>query len=67
MHMAGVIERVLFKDPLNQPDEAIDKNSIYYQAIKEANLVLESKLNMSIPESESFYIVKIVDVQNETI
>lgn len=67
MHIAGVIERVLFKDPLNQPDEAIDKNSIYYQAIKEANLVLESKLNMSIPESESFYIVKIVDVQNETI
>lgn len=61
MHMAGVIERVLFRDPLNQPEEEIDKTSIYYQAIKDANLLLESKLNMSIPDSELFYIVKIVD------
>ncbi|WP_035054409.1 sigma 54-interacting transcriptional regulator [Carnobacterium pleistocenium] len=61
MHMAGVIERVLFRDPLNQPEEEIDTASIYYQAIKEANLLLESKLNMSIPDSEIFYIVKIVD------
>ncbi len=61
MHMAGVIERVLFRDPLNQPEEELDKTSIYYQAIKDANLLLESKLNMSIPDSELFYIVKIVD------
>mgnify|MGYP003290651480 CR=1 FL=1 len=67
MHMAGVVERVILRDPLTQPDEDTNKNSIYYQAVKEANLLLESKLNMSIPKSELFYIVKIVDEQQEAV
>lgn len=63
MHLAGVIERVLFRDPLSESTEDVDKNSIYYQAVREANLLLETQLNMSIPESELFYIIKIVDAQ----
>ncbi|WP_407370736.1 sigma 54-interacting transcriptional regulator [Carnobacterium sp.] len=67
MHMAGVIERVLFSDPMSQSDETINKDSIYYQSVKEANELLESRLNMTIPESELFYIVKIVDAHQETV
>ncbi|MER2174621.1 MAG: sigma 54-interacting transcriptional regulator [Carnobacterium sp.] len=67
MHMAGVIERVLFSDPMSRSDETINKDSIYYQSVKEANELLESRLNMTIPESELFYIVKIVDEHQEII
>ena len=52
---------------MSQSDETINKESIYYQSVKEANELLESRLNMTIPESELFYIVKIVDAHQEII
>ncbi|MBC9825724.1 MULTISPECIES: sigma 54-interacting transcriptional regulator [Carnobacterium] len=63
MHVAGVIERVLFRDPLSKSSETIDESSIYYQAVNEANSLLENQLNITIPDSEIVYIVKIVDEQ----
>ncbi|ALV22758.1 sigma 54-interacting transcriptional regulator [Carnobacterium antarcticum] len=63
MHVAGVLERVLLNDVLSAEEDTAEKDSVYYEAVIKANQSIKTKLNLTIPESEIFYILNIFDTQ----
>ncbi len=65
MHVAGVLERVLLNDTLSSEKESIEKTNSYYTAVLKANALIKAKLNLSIPDSEIVYILKIFETQTD--
>ncbi|MCA9766859.1 MAG: PRD domain-containing protein, partial [Carnobacterium sp.] len=64
MHIAGVLERVLLNDTLSSQEE-YEEDHLFLDAVLEANTMIKTKLNLIIPDSEIFYILKIFDAQSE--
>lgn len=68
MHLAGVIERILTQSELTvQQDvhiEEVRKDLVYPMVIK-ANQMLTETLNITLPEEEVYYVVKLIDTQKQ--
>lgn len=64
MHIAGVFERVLLNDTLSLEEMNLESHP-YFNAVRDANTMVKTKLNLLIPDSEIGYILKIFDTQLE--
>lgn len=67
LHTAGIIERVLVKQPLSAENEQIEKlvNSDFYPRFHLHTQSLERTLRLEIPEAEEFYLYEILLTQQE--
>ena len=68
MHLAGVIERILIQSELTvQQDIQIEKvrNDPVYPMVVKANQMLAESLNITLPEEEVYYVVKLIDTQKQ--
>lgn len=68
MHLAGVIERILTQSELTvQQDIQIEevRNDPVYPMVVKANQMLAESLNITLPEEEVYYVVKLVDTQKQ--
>lgn len=66
MHLAGVIERVLTHSELTiqKVDQTEDlQGDPLYPLVVKANHMLTESLNIQLPKEEVFYIVKLIDTQ----
>lgn len=66
MHLAGVIERILTQSELTvQQDIQIEevRNDPIYPMVVKANQMLAESLNITLPEEEVYYVVKLIDTQ----
>ena len=68
MHLAGVIERILTQSELTvQQDIQIEevRNNPVYPMVVKANQMLAESLNITLPEEEVYYVVKLIDTQKQ--
>lgn len=68
MHLAGVIERILTQSELTVQQEVnIEEicNDPVYPVVIKANQMLAESINISIPEEEVYYIVKLINTQQK--
>ena len=68
MHLAGVIERILTQSELTvQQDIQIEevRNDPVYPMVVKANQMLAESLNITLPEEEVYYVVKLIDTQKQ--
>lgn len=68
MHLAGVIERILTRSELTvQQDIQIEevRNDPVYPMVIKANQMLMESLNITLPEEEVYYVVKLIDTQKQ--
>ncbi|OLF69857.1 transcription antiterminator BglG [Loigolactobacillus backii] len=67
LHVAGAIERALLRDPISVDDHelATVTKSPYYHSIQTANQLLQSKLQLSLNDAETYYIEQLFDTQTE--
>ena len=68
MHLAGVIERILTQSELTVQQDiqlaAVQNNPVYPMVVK-ANQMLAESLNITLPEEEVYYVVKLIDTQKQ--
>ena len=68
MHLAGVIERILTQSELTVQQDiqlaAVQNNPVYPMVVK-ANQMLAESLNITLPEDEVYYVVKLIDTQKQ--
>ncbi len=68
MHLAGVIERILTQSELTvQQDIQIEevRDDPVYPMVVKANQMLAESLNITLPEEEVYYVVKLIDTQKQ--
>ncbi|WP_283596919.1 sigma 54-interacting transcriptional regulator [Ligilactobacillus aviarius] len=68
MHLAGVIERILTQSELTvQQDIQIEevRGDPVYPMVVKANQMLAESLNITLPEEEVYYVVKLIDTQKQ--
>lgn len=66
MHLAGMIERILQKQPLTSPQSKQElQQSLWKDAVKKANQQLEETLEIHIPADEVYYIIHLCDTNQE--
>ena len=68
MHLAGVIERILTQSELTVQQDiqlaAVQNDPVYPMVVK-ANQMLAESLNITLPEEEVYYVVKLIDTQKQ--
>ena len=68
MHLAGVIERILIQSELTVQQDiqlaAVQNDPVYPMVVK-ANQMLAESLNITLPEEEVYYVVKLIDTQKQ--
>ncbi|WP_283580748.1 sigma 54-interacting transcriptional regulator [Ligilactobacillus aviarius] len=68
MHLAGVIERILTQSELTVQQDiqlaAVQNDPVYPMVVK-ANQMLAESLNITLPEEEVYYVVKLLDTQKQ--
>lgn len=65
MHLAGAIERCLTNSPITasrKEMQSVQEENLY-QIVIQANKVIETTLNLKLPEEELYYIVKLFDTE----
>ncbi|KRL05949.1 sigma 54-interacting transcriptional regulator [Liquorilactobacillus oeni] len=65
MHLAGAIERCLTQTPMTAEQSEIQsiKKDPFYHIVKQANEILQGTLNILLPESELYYILRLFDTE----
>lgn len=68
MHLAGVIERIFTQSELTVQQDiqlaAVQDDPVYPIVVK-ANQMLAESLNITLPEEEVYYVVKLIDTQKQ--
>lgn len=66
LHLAGAIERLLTKETVSINTEEKEQllNDNRFDKLKQANLFLEEHLNLSLPNSELYYLIQLIDTES---
>lgn len=67
MHLAGAIERALLQTPISATEsELIEiRTDKMFSSVQKANQMLEERLNVKFADSETYYIIKLIDTENQ--
>ena len=67
MHLAGAIERALLQTPISATEsELIEiRTNKMFSSVQKANQMLEERLNVKFADSETYYIIKLIDTENQ--
>ena len=67
MHLAGAIERALLQTPISATEsELIEiRPDKMFSSVQKANQMLEERLNVKFADSETYYIIKLIDTENQ--
>ena len=67
MHLAGAIARALLKTPISATEsELIEiRTDKMFASVQKANQMLEERLNVKFADSETYYIIKLIDTENQ--
>lgn len=66
MHLAGAIERQLLGAPVSVTDDELGemRSSNLLPVVKKAGELLDERLNIKFPDSEVYYIIKLIDTED---
>ena len=67
MHLAGAIERALLQTPISATEsELIEiRTDKMFSSVQKANQMLEERLNVKFADSETYYIIKLIDTEKQ--